>query len=67
MIQSRIKCDNSMFEECESTMERYNMPIVFQRLQAERCINDSDILKTQDGFYLIYKSLLDILSDKKYI
>ena len=40
------------------------MPKVFCQLQSEGYINPSDVLKTPDGFWLIYKSLSDILSEK---
>ena len=40
------------------------MPNTFWQLQSEEYINQSDILKTLDGFWLIYKSLSDILSEK---
>ena len=40
------------------------MPKVFQELQSEGYINASDVLKTRDGFRLIYKSLSDILAEK---
>ena len=45
-------------------MDQKHVPSIFCRLQAEGCINQSDILKTPDGFWLIYKSLSDILSEK---
>ena len=40
------------------------MPEIFQQLCSIECVNQSDILKTPDGFWLIYKSLSDILSEK---
>ena len=45
-------------------MNKKNMPEIFWQLQSGECINSSDILKTSDGFWLIYKSLSDILSEK---
>ena len=40
------------------------MPEIFWQLLSEGYIKPSDILKTSDGFWLIYKSLSDILSEK---
>ncbi len=40
------------------------MPKTFWQLQSEGYINQSDVMKTPDGFWLIYKSLSDILSEK---
>ena len=40
------------------------MPEIFRKLLTEDCVNESDILMTQDGFQLLYKSLSDILSIK---
>ena len=40
------------------------MPKIFWQLQSEEYINPSDILRTPDGFWLIYKSLSNILSEK---
>lgn len=45
-------------------MDDKYMPKTFRQLQFEEYINPSDILKTPDGFWLIYKSLSDILSEK---
>ena len=45
-------------------MDKKHMPKTFWQLQSEEYINQSDILKTSDGFWLIYKSLSDILSEK---
>ena len=45
-------------------MDKKYMPKIFSQLQSEEYINQSDILKTSDGFWLIYKSLSDILSEK---
>ena len=45
-------------------MDQKHVPSIFCRLQAVGCINQSDILKTPDGFWLIYKSLSDILAEK---
>ena len=45
-------------------MDQKYAPEVFRQLLAEECIAPSDILKTADGFWLIYKSLSDILAEK---
>ena len=39
-------------------------PRVFERLLSDMCIAFSDILKTSDGFFLVNKSVADILSSK---
>ena len=44
-------------------MDRTYTPKIFEQLQSEGYIRESDILKTPDGFRLIYKSLSDILSE----
>ena len=41
------------------------MPRIFRQLLTEGCAKESDIIKTQDGFQLLYKSLADILSEKE--
>ena len=48
-------------------MDRKTIPGIFLQLLSEECINESDILQTQDGFWLIYKSLSDILSKKAIV
>ena len=45
-------------------MDKKQMPKIFWQLQSEEYINQSNILKTSDGFWLIYKSLSEILSKK---
>ena len=40
------------------------IPEIFFQLQSEEYIKEEDILKTQDGFYFVYKSLADILLEK---
>lgn len=45
-------------------MGQKHMPATFWQLQSEGYIKPSDILQTPDGFWLIYKSLSDILSEK---
>jgi hypothetical protein len=42
-------------------MDKTTVPDIFRQLQAEAYIDPSDILKTPDGFWLVYKSLSDIL------
>ena len=41
------------------------IPQIFHSLAAEKCIRMSDILSTQDGFFLVSKSLSDILAEKE--
>ena len=43
------------------------MPRIFRQLLTEGCAKESDIIKTQDGFQLLYKSLADILSEKEIL
>ena len=45
-------------------MDKKDMPKIFGKLLSEAYIKQSDILQTPDGFWLIYKSLSDILSEK---
>ena len=45
-------------------MHKDRIPEVFRQLQLEDCIQQSDILKTKDGFYMVYKSLSEILEGK---
>ena len=45
-------------------MDKKHMPEIFLQLQATGYISPSDILNTPDGFWLIYKSLSNILSEK---
>ena len=44
-------------------MDKKHLPDTFRQLQATGSVKQSDILKTPDGFWLIYKSLSDILSE----
>ena len=48
-------------------MPDYIQPDVLDFLLANGCIEASDIRKTGDGFYLIYKSLSQILAEKKIL
>lgn len=48
-------------------MDRKYMPEAFWQLQSEGHINQSDILKTEDGFWLIYKSVSDMLLEKDIV
>ena len=45
-------------------MTTANIPDVFQTLLSDMCIGPADIRKTPDGFFLVYKSLSDILAEK---
>ena len=45
-------------------MPESDMPNVFGRLVLDRCIDQQDIVKTADGFFAVYKSIADILSQK---
>ena len=45
-------------------MYREKIPEVFRYLQSEGCIKGSDVLKTGDGFYMVYKSISDILEGR---
>ena len=44
-------------------MEKKHEPKIFRQLQAIGSVNPSDIRKTPDGFWMIYKSLSDILAE----
>ena len=44
-------------------MEKKHEPKIFRQLQAIGSVNPSDIRNTQDGFWMIYKSLSDILAE----
>ena len=44
-------------------MENKHLPETFLQLQSIGSVNPSDITKTPDGFWLIYKSLSNILSE----
>ena len=45
-------------------MEKTYIPKTFLQLISEDCAKPSDILQTSDGFWLIYKSLSDILAER---
>ena len=45
-------------------MDKKAMPKVFRQLCSDAGIKDADVLKTGDGFWLIYKSLSDLLAQK---
>ena len=45
-------------------MDQKRIPEVFRQLLSEGCIKQTDVRKTQDGFYVIYKSVSNTLSDK---
>ena len=44
-----------------------NMPKVFELLLSEACVDESNIIKTKDGFFMVHKSLSDILSKKNIL
>ena len=48
-------------------MDKKTLPEIFRQLLSEGYINQSDILRTQDGFQIVYKSLSHILSGKNII
>lgn len=48
-------------------MDNQIIPKKFYQLMADEIISDSDILKTDDNFFVIYKSLSDILLKKSII
>ena len=48
-------------------MTKGSVPRVFAQLLREGCIADGDILKTEDGFWLLYRSLADILAQKEIV
>ena len=41
------------------------VPAVFQKLQSGECISVTDLNCTQDGFFVVYKSLAEILARKE--
>ena len=45
-------------------MPSKSIPNVFRSLLSDMCIRESDILKTSDNFFLVYKSLSHILAEK---
>lgn len=45
-------------------MNRYSLPMIFRQLQAEGCLRDNQIIHTQDGFYVAYQSLAEMLAEK---
>ena len=48
-------------------MNKYSIPLLFWQLQAEGCLEETDIVNTRDGFYLAYKSIADILAEKSIL
>lgn len=48
-------------------MEKNPLPMIFQHLQAEGCLEETDVVNTRDGFYLVYKSLSDMLAQKSIL
>ena len=45
-------------------MDKKSMPKIFRQLQSEGMLKETEVLQTQDGFWLAYRSLADILSEK---
>lgn len=45
-------------------MNKYQIPPIFRQLQAEGYLQENDVVNTQDGFFLAYKSMSDILAQK---
>ena len=45
-------------------MNQLHIPDAFCRLLAEKSIGEADILNTEDGFFIVNKSLSDILAEK---
>ena len=45
-------------------MNNFSIPLIFRQLQEEGCMQEKNIVATQDGFYLAYKSLSDMLAQK---
>ena len=41
-----------------------NIPNIFKCLLSDTCIDEHDILETSDGFYMVYKSIANILASK---
>ena len=48
-------------------MDKRHMPETFRQLQSMGSVMPTDILKTADGFWLIYKSLSNILSENNIL
>lgn len=48
-------------------MENKKMPDVFSILISDMSIGECDIIKTYDGFHLVYRSLSDILAKKEIL
>ena len=45
-------------------MDKAKTPVIFQKLLSDLCIEREQIMRTVDGFFLVYKSLSDILAGK---
>ena len=45
-------------------MSDRNIPNIFKCLLSDTCIDKHDILGTSDGFYMVYKSIANILATK---
>ena len=47
------------------TLNKDPIPTIFRKLQAAGCLQETDLQSTQDGFYLAYKSLAEMLAEKE--
>jgi hypothetical protein len=45
-------------------MSIHAVPNIFRLLLSDGCIAMTDLLNTQDGFWMVYKSLSEILAEK---
>ena len=45
-------------------MNQNATPMIFRQLQAEGCLQETDLASTRDGFYFAYKSLSNMLAQK---
>lgn len=48
-------------------MDKYPIPMIFQQLLANSCLQENNVLHTSDGFHLAYSSLSDILAEKNIL
>ena len=48
-------------------MNKYLIPTLVRQLLTENCLQETDIVHTQDSFYVAYKSLADILAEKSIL
>lgn len=45
-------------------MNKHPIPSIFRQLQEALCLKENNIVNTQDGFFLAYRSLSDMLAEK---